>query len=220
MGERGWSVATLYPKTCKKCGQTDHAPTAGNYHSVVENDDGSSTLTAYDVWICPTCSDITIDKFIEDSPPNSDGWRTYAVLPAPDSLLAGLPDSVAAALIEARSISSVNPNAYAMMLGRVLETVCVDRGANGRTLYDKLAVLSQRGELPPRLMDLANRFRDFRNIAAHADLGTLAPEDAPILEPMLEAILEYVYRLPALIDHASRRLNALRHRPTNDAPAT
>jgi hypothetical protein len=216
-----WSVAGLGPITCKKCGHTDHDATVANYlHSVVENDDGSSTITAYDVWICPACSDFTIDRKVHDVTADSIDWRVYAVLPVPDSLQGGLPESVSKALMEASSISSVNANAYATMLGRVLDAVCVDRGANGKTLYDKLAVLSKRGELPQRLVDLANHLREFRNIGAHADLGTLEPEDVAILEPMVRAILEYVYRLPALIEYASRRLNALRHQPTNDTQDT
>jgi hypothetical protein len=37
-----------------------------------------------------------------------------------------------------------------------------------------------------------------RNVAAHADLGGLLPEDAPYLEALIRYILEHLYVIPAV----------------------
>jgi hypothetical protein len=48
----------------------------------------------------------------------------------------------------------------------------------------------------------ARGLRQFRNVGAHAELGELTKEEAPILENLTRAILEYVSSAPLLIAQA------------------
>jgi hypothetical protein len=107
---------------------------------------------------------------------------------------------------------NISPNAYGVLLGRVLELVCEDRQAKGDSLHKKLQDLSTRGEIPTKLVDVARSLKDLRNVGAHASLGNLTADEVPILEDLTRAILEYVYGAPALAEAAVKRLNTLRRR--------
>jgi len=121
-----------------------------------------------------------------------------------------LPKQVRAAYEAALRIRGIDPNAFAVLLGRVLDHVCQDRGAGGKTLNERLNELAARGEIPQNLADMAHRLRDLRNVGAHADLGELTATEIPILDDLCRAILEYVYSAPELISRVERRLNELR----------
>jgi hypothetical protein len=207
-------LIVLEPDSCPHCGKSGLEVQAAVYAEMTAGVAGRDTATlSYQTWVCPVCSEITVERLFYDPSVDPDNMQISTLYPLPDSLAYGLPPSVSKAYTEANRMKVVNSNAYAVMLGRMLDTVFLDRGAQGKTMYDKLNDLSQRGELPQRLADLAHNFRELRNIAAHADLGTLGPEDIPILEATVRAVLEYIYRAQALIEHSSHRLNALRERP-------
>ena len=93
----------------------------------------------------------------------------------------------------AQKVASMSPNAYAVLLGRVLDCVCAERGAKGSTLAEKLNDLASREEIPKQLADMAYKLRQLRNVGAHADLGALTKEEIPVLEALCSAVLEYVY---------------------------
>jgi hypothetical protein len=45
--------------------------------------------------------------------------------------MAGIPESVAKAYEAARSVQSIEPNAYAVLVGRLLEAIAVEQGLGG-----------------------------------------------------------------------------------------
>jgi len=94
----------------------------------------------------------------------------------------------------------------------VIELVCEDRGAEGRTLQKRLADLASKGEIPPKLADVAHGLRQLRNVGAHATLGELTPSEAPILQELTLAILAYVYSAPLLAKKAVERYERLTDR--------
>jgi hypothetical protein len=121
-----------------------------------------------------------------------------------------LPSKVAKAYEAAGRVKPVDPNAFAVLLGRVLEHVCEDRGAIGETLNERLGDLAQKGEIPRKLADMAHGLRNLRNVGAHATLGELTESEIPILDDLCRAILEYVYSAPALVARVQERLDGLR----------
>jgi hypothetical protein len=122
----------------------------------------------------------------------------------------GLPEELAADYEAAERVKAISPNAYAVLLGRVLELVCEDRQAKGESLHEKLKDLSAKGEIPAKLVEVAQSLKDLRNVGAHAALGNLTAGEVPILEDLTRAILEYVYSAPALAEAAVSRLRALK----------
>lgn len=88
---------------------------------------------------------------------------------------------------------------------------CIDKNAEGESLFDKIKYLADEGIIPAPLKDLAHNLRMLRNIGAHADLGELTPKEVPVLESLCKAILEYVYTAPALIEAAKERVEQLKN---------
>lgn len=110
---------------------------------------------------------------------------------------------------KALAVRRESPNAFAVLLGRVLDLTCADRGAQGSSLFARLEDLAQRGEIPVQIAETAHRLRRLRNIGAHADLGELSADAVPIVADLCEAVLAYVYTLPALLAQADQKLQAL-----------
>jgi hypothetical protein len=69
--------------------------------------------------------------------------------------------------------------------------------------------LSERGEIPSKLVDVADKLRALRNVGAHAGLGELTPDDIPIVEDLCRAILDYIFTAPFLAQRAEESLSKL-----------
>lgn len=114
----------------------------------------------------------------------------------------------------------IDANAYAVLLGRILEMVCEDRKATGSSLQKRLEDLATRGEISDRLVAVAHNLRQLRNVGAHASLVELTHDEVPILDDLCKAILEYVYSVPYLIDKAEKQIKRLKEKgkkaETND----
>jgi len=168
---------------------------------------------------CPACGKINLATHYWDDfadPPDSEYQVVY---PTERGIPEGLPQGVHTAYTAALSVRAVDANAFAVLLGRVLEKVCVDRGATGRTLADQLRGLSSKHEIPDKLADVARGLRHLRNVGAHAGLGELTDSEVPILDDLTRAILEYVYSAPLLARKAETRLADLKRRRGGD-PST
>ena len=85
--------------------------------------------------------------------------------------LAGIRDTVAKAYEAALSVQAIEPNAYAVLIGRLLEVTAVEEGVRGDRLVEQLRALSEAGRIPPVLADMADRLRQIRNFGAHAAAG-------------------------------------------------
>jgi len=91
-----------------------------------------------------------------------------------------------------------------------LDIVCQDRNADGEDLNEKLEDLSNKGEIPSKLVAVTASLRKLRNVGAHADLGELTAKEAPLLDDLCRAILEYVYSAPYLVKKAEEKLQELK----------
>src|SRR5439155_23371991 len=132
-----------------------------------------------------------------------------ALYPFDARLPLGLPEPIEKAYRAANKVKSIDANAFGVLIGRVVEMVCGDRGASGRTLYDRLKDLASRGEIPSKLVDVADKLRALRNVGAHAELGELTPAEVPIVEDLCRAILDYIYTAPYLAQRAEASLSRL-----------
>jgi hypothetical protein len=92
----------------------------------------------------------------------------------------------------------------------VFDLVCIDKAAEGDSLFARLKNIADKGIMPQQLADMAQQLRQLRNIAAHANLGELTKAEIPILESLSTAILEYVYSAPELVQSVQAKLDALK----------
>jgi hypothetical protein len=172
-------------------------------------EDGYDT---YQMLKCPACSKITVQMYGFNGLMDVNDVTFIILYPAThkDDIPSGLPEAINKALIAAQKVKSIDVNAFAVLLGRVLEMVCQDRKASGKNLSEQLKDLAEKNEIPNKLVVVANKLRLLRNIGAHAGLGELTAGEIPILNALCNAVLEYVYTAPYLADQAEQRVNELK----------
>lgn len=208
--------------TSIKCGHCQNkAPmeVVADYSTVKDYDDPRSGVTweagsFYELMECPACGEIALRRHFWHSGRMDETHEIkYRYLYPIDGIeIQGLPDKIESGYQAAQKVRNIDTNAYAVLLGRVLDLICDDRNASGDTLDKKLKSLSKRGEIPEKLVDISSGLRKLRNIGAHADLGELSSADLPVLDGLTRAILEYVYSAPLLITEAEKRLARLKHK--------
>ncbi len=93
---------------------------------------------------------------------------------------------------------------------RVIEAVCQDRAATGRTFYDKLRSLAENRDIPSKLLDIAHGIRKLSNVGAHFDEDVnLTQDEAELLNDLCIALLEYVYTAPKLLEKVQGSLERI-----------
>jgi hypothetical protein len=122
----------------------------------------------------------------------------------------GMPDNILKAYEAAEKVKSIDVSAYVILLRKVLELTCIDRHAAKGNLAPMLKDLAIKGEIPVKLVNVAEGLKNFGNIGAHASNFELSEEEIPIVEALSRAILEYVYSAPHLAAIAESRLNKLK----------
>lgn len=170
----------------------------------------------YRLLTCQSCGKVVLQRDYYDS--RCDDFTTPAswitLYPQLDTMHTVLPPAVRLEYDAALAVKPINNNAYAVLLGRVFDQVCEDRKAIGKTLAERLNDLAAKGEIPKPLAEMADGLRQLRNVGAHADLGTLTRDETEILDTILKAILEYLYRAPRLVEAVTRMLRE-RKSPTS-----
>jgi hypothetical protein len=167
----------------------------------------------YDILLCPSCDKVIFrNYYYDDRYTEDDDMERYITIlyPSNQTLPQGLPPLIKSAYEAALKVKPIDANAYAVLLGRVIEMVCDDRNATGKSLSDKLSDLATKGEIPTKLVGVAGGIRMLRNVGAHATLGNLTPAEVPILGSLIDAILEYVYSAPHLAQLAQQMSSKFR----------
>lgn len=197
---------------CGHCLNTVHMEIVAQHSEVEAHDDHDFYYEAgwvYEVTTCPACTRISFLRYLYHDALEPDDFQTEYLYPRNEKALRGLPPKIYAAYEAAQRVRNIEANAYAVLLGRVLDAVCADRQASGSTLDQKLKHLAEKGEIPDNLVKVAAGIRRLRNIGAHADLGHLTAGDLPVLDELTRAILEYVYSAPLLAKEAEQRFAEL-----------
>lgn len=204
--------------SCKHCGNNAPMEAVAQYsqlHTQYENGVGSRNWDEGDIYellLCLACSNVMLRSYYwHDGYMETSEDTTFRYLyPASNKKPLGLPPEIQRAYDAAIKVKHIDVNAYAVLVGRVLDMICKDRNATGKTLNDKLADLSEKGEVPSKLVKVAESLRHLRNIGAHAELGELTESEEPILSSLCSALLEYVYSAPYLVKQAEERLQKLK----------
>lgn len=199
-------------RRCGHCGNTAPMKIVAEYDDCRLNEDRESGScwqegNIYQLLKCPACDGLIFRRYYFHDMYGDDGYLDEETLyPNERSGPVGLPDQIERAYAAAKKVRSVDANAFGVLLRRVLELVCLDREASGRTLAAQLQVLAENGEIPAKLVDLTKNLRQLGNVGAHASLGALTEAEVPILDDLCRAVLEYVYSAPFLAQKAEDRL--------------
>lgn len=167
--------------------------------------------TIYSVLECPACKKKNIVRYDWHDLMEPDEEIEYEILfPKDDKIPSGLPIKILNALKAAEKVKTIDVNAYAILLRRLLELVCLDRDASGDTLAQMLNDLAKKGEIPVKLVKVAKGLKDLGNVGAHASIGELSENETPIIKALTSAILEYIYSAPKLAEIAEEKLKSIK----------
>ena len=200
---------------CSHCSNRAPMEVVATYSQVQDYDDQRGTSweagNVYELLLCPSCSGVTLQNYYWHSgrmdPSDVEPKILY---PSDSKKPLGLPETIDKAYESALRVGPIDANAFGVLVGRVLDLICIDREAEGGTLSERLDDLALKGEIPGQLVQVAKGLRQFRNVGAHAELGELTATEVPILEDLTRAILEYVYSAPLLVSQAEHRLQQLK----------
>jgi hypothetical protein len=163
----------------------------------------------YQTLRCYNCQQITFYQFSIHTgmdPEYIDRSYDQTLYPSAAESPMGLPPVIQREWDAAMRVRRVSPNAFAVLLGRVLDQICIEHKAKGKFLHNRIDHLVSSGALPKPLKEVAHGLKDLRNFGAHGNLGDLDPKDAPLLESLCRALLMYLYTVPALSLDARKRL--------------
>jgi Domain of unknown function (DUF4145) len=166
----------------------------------------------YNLLLCRACKKVTLRRYFEHDWMDPAEVEIQTLYPPVGLEVSKFPSVIQNAYEAALKARAIDANAYAILLGRMLEVVCEDRQVKGDNLYEKLRVLADKGEIPANLVGVAHGLRMLRNIGVHEPLEGLTNEEIPILDDLSKAILEYIYIAPQLADKAEKRLNSLKEK--------
>jgi hypothetical protein len=176
--------------------------------------------------VCPHCGIHAQVVFYTGNPMKSDGVKIgtcaqcskpiYIVESAARGLLdyypkripradAAVPEKIASDFVEACKCLDVGAfRACATMCRRAVQTVALDQGGKGETLFKQVEDLAERHVITPALAEWAHQARAIGVAGAHADVPSdVNEEDAAAALKFTESLIEYVYVIPATI--AARR---------------
>lgn len=165
----------------------------------------------YTVLKCPTCKEINVfTYFWNENWDAEEDVKLDILYPQNVDYPLGMPENIKEAYNSAEKARFIGANAYAILVRRMLEMVCLDKKAEGKDLANMLSYLAQKGDIPDKLVKVASGLRNFGNIGAHAASGNLTEKEIPILKALARAILEYLYSAPYLANQAELRLNQIK----------
>lgn len=202
--------------SCLHCGniaRMEILDIARDEHDEVDPNSGPIGIwgTHYGVLKCPACAKINIVSYYWHDGIESEDEILYEFLyPKNSEYPIGLPEKILVAFKAAEKVKPIDVNAYAILMRRLLELVCLDRNAKSGTLASMLTELASKNEIPNKLVKVALGLKDFGNIGAHAGSGELTEKEIPIVNALCNAILEYVYSAPHLATIAESKLNAIK----------
>lgn len=199
---------------CGHCGNFAEMKTLGSAPDTKEVNDDTGAYSygkMYEVLKCPSCGKINFASYSWSDIMEAEDFNGYTLIyPVQKVIPIGLPKIIEQEYEAAEKIKLISPSAYALLLGRILEMICHDRNASGKTLHEKLSDLKEKGEIPEKLVKVAASLRGYRNIGAHYGLGEISEAEIGIVRALCNALLEFVYSAPHLADIAEKQLQSIK----------
>lgn len=193
---------------CRHVGSFDVAPNANSavsYTKIVASPPGITPFFA-SVRICPNRSCHGLVFVIED-------YQGAVVEVRPSELLdfdvSHLPPRCEVTLKEAVACHGAGAyRAAAMMVRRLLEEICEDNGAAGKSLHERLEALKTKITLPTAFFEAMSELKLLGNDAAHVeakDYDTIGKEEAKDAIQLAKEILKALYQLKGLVSRLQAR---------------
>jgi len=199
---------------CPHCGnRTPH----NDLHSIRVVDEIEADGQKYDypvdytLWQCSTCDGVSLYLVTQDDWSNpEDDYFDVASMVYPDEKKFEnvVPDSVRNSYAEAKKVKNNSSCAFAVLIRRSLEQICVDQDATGQSLKDKISDLASKDIIPKNLSRMADALRFLGNMGAHAVKYDFGWEEVRAMDDFLVAVIEYVYVAPHKVQKLAESIQA------------
>jgi len=154
--------ATTFPVECRHCGNKGTMRILAEARETEEYEDNSDPRfpleweagNIYQTLRCYTCHQVTFYQFSVHTgtdPEYIDRSDDQTLYPSAAESPMGLPATIQREWDAALRVRRVSPNAFAVLLGRVLDQICTDHKAEGRFLHNRIEHLASSGKLPEPL---------------------------------------------------------------------
>lgn len=199
---------------CRHCRNTVTMPIVADYSQVRSHSarDGLMEWSAgnvFQILECPACDGVTFQRgYFHDQFPEE--WQPAVLYPTEAEKVEGLSVEIERAYAAALAVKGIEAHAFAVLVRRLLEMICLNKGAQEKNLFEGLKALVRTGVIPQQLIDIANGLRIFGNIGAHAGGEQLSENEVPVIDALCRAILEYVYGAPRLVALAQQTLDKVK----------
>lgn len=179
-------------------------------HTGAESFEDEAMLTFqvdYVLTECETCNSILLYGRPEY---DDEIFLGHVLYPAQSNLSTSIPIEIRQVYAEAKMISKLAPNAFAVQIRRALEYLCDDKKISGRNLNEQVKNMVEMGLVPPVLATMTNGLRILGNVGAHASSVEVEAKDVVLIDDFFKAILEYIYVAPGKIEVLRKRLEEMK----------
>lgn len=194
---------------CRHCGNKGLMNYIGKtgWMYISENEDiygnifGSELLEHMDYYIfeCPVCyKPVIISEHCLDI--NDEVPKFEVEYPSINISSEGVPNKIYSAFESAIKTKGIDYSICLLSLRRVLEMICNDKGAQGKTLENKIKNLVESKLLPEMIGDACWIIRQLGNEAAHSDKIEVYSYDVEQVIGYVGTIIDYLYSMPQRIN--------------------
>ncbi len=187
---------------CTQCGNRTVADVLGTateteWHSIGDDDQRHEIPHEwyYATIKCQTCATVQLYAYGEHHEEGLD--QAVLLFPTTRSISKDVPALIAKEFAEAQKVEKISRAAYAVLIGRVLERLFQDKGAEGHDLYSQIKDLSRKNIIPEMLCQMSHTLRFLRNKGAHATDYVIEDDEVEAIKDFIITMLEYVYVAPA-----------------------
>lgn len=205
--------------TCRYCGnKTAHNLIYSHVVDVPISVYGEEDIYAPDYFFlleCKTCNGVSLKEVFSEELdfPNTEinFENIHYLYPASRTLGKDVPEGLSMVMKEANKVKLVSPMAYLVLIRKVLEELCKDRGINEGRLKDGLSKLVESENLPKVFADSTEKLRLLGNLGAHESKIEINSSEIALVEDFVIALIEHIYIVPSKL----RKLdNALKKQTT------
>lgn len=149
----------------------------------------------WNLYKCPVCYEVTLERmnWCDEYP---DHIGEDILHPKIKITSLSIPVNVKKRFEAALKVKNLDNEQCIMAIRRVMESICKNKGAQGRDLDSKIIDLSNKGILPPQLGNMGHLLRVLGNKAAHVDDVEFTDEVVEKAIDFISVILDYVYVIP------------------------
>jgi len=156
----------------------------------------------YILFECKTCRGMSLKNVFEadmDYGEDIQYDRIKYLYPPAKDLDKDIPDGINLIIEEANKVKQISSLAYVILIRKVLEEVCKERGIREKNLEKKLEKLVESESLPTIFIEATSKLRLLGNIGAHASKIDITGDDATLIEEFILALVEHIYVLPSKV---------------------